>query len=194
MHNARGERHVGDRKVGIEVYSLLEEISSDLEIVTSPREVPHATVISFPGIQPFNGLVQSSLIDIGCPRSASPSKQEGQTFRQRLSTAARQASSGSTVNVTTLRRRHLSQTGVAMPKMQSGNANTDNQMSWLHLMDEPRQPGVDAPTPRQPSTYARPDAPGRTLVLGLVPELPMPTQGAHGARAVDHQVGRRCFK
>jgi hypothetical protein len=70
--------------------------------------------------------------------------------------------------------------GVAIPGLQRsygagwsgprGDASTGNHMSWLPLMAEPRQPGVDAPTPRQPSTYARADAPGSTLALGLVSE------------------------
>jgi len=42
-------------------------------------------------------------------RSASASKHDGQTLRQRFNTTARQACSGSTVKLTGLRRRHLSQ-------------------------------------------------------------------------------------
>ena len=30
--------------------------------------------------------------------------------------------------------------------------------------------------------------------MALVPKLPLPAQGAYGAGAADHQVGRRCFK
>jgi hypothetical protein len=50
-------------------------------------------------------------------RSASASKHDGQIDFQRLSPTVRQASSGSTLNATTLRRRHFSQIGVTIPKI-----------------------------------------------------------------------------
>jgi hypothetical protein len=67
-------------------------------------------------------------------------------------------------------------------------------MSRLPLAHAARQLSGHALLPGRAATDTRRNATSGTLALAVVQKRSVLAQSAHGARAVDHQVGRGCFE